>query len=67
MANHSETLVENTQKYLIQSGNISGISDHLPQFAIFETNKTNEKTVKQLRNWLIPSLKILKRLNGKKY
>ena len=56
MTNHSETLIDNiftnTQKYLIQSGNIiSGISDHLPQFAIFETNKTNERTVKQLRNW----------------
>ena len=57
VTNHSETLIDNiftnTQRYSIQSGNIlSGISDHLPQFAIFETlNKTNKRTEKQYRDW----------------
>ena len=56
MTNHSETLIDNifvnTQKYSIKSGNIlSGISDHLPQFAIFETNKVNQRSEKVYRDW----------------
>ena len=56
VTNHSETLIDNifvnTQKYSIKSGNIlSGISDHLPQFAIFETNKVNQRSEKVYRDW----------------
>ena len=56
VTNHSETLIDNifvnTQKYSIKSGNIlSGISDHFPQFAIFETNKVNQSSEKIYRDW----------------
>ena len=55
--NQSETLIDNiftnTNKHNIRSGNLNaGISDHLPQFTIFESIKHNPKPEqKYYKDW----------------
>ena len=57
VANNSISLIDNIltniEKYTIQSGNImSGISDHLPQFVLFDTDsKKPAKTETYYRDY----------------
>ena len=56
ITDHSETLIDNiftnTQRYSIHSGNVlAGISDHLPQFAIFETRQETKTEQRYYQDW----------------
>ena len=75
ITDHSETLIDNiftnTSNYRIHSGNviIAGISDHLPQFALFETpveTKNEENYYKDWRSFDVKSFQEhFKKLNWK--
>ena len=71
---HSETLIDNiftnTSKYRVHSGNfLTAISDHLPQFAVFELphkNKTEERHYQDWRSFDLKSFEEhFKKLNWK--
>ena len=47
-----DNIFTNTQRYSIHSGNVlAGISDHLPQFAIFETRQETKTEQRYYQDW----------------